>query len=86
MLTLYIVHETAVCRNPHNSSNWDSLTSLDSSVTNTLSFKMLCAQKIASIYILVKTKRASCWSTEDVLSFILSAVKLFVGGLQRVAV
>jgi len=37
----HTAHEIAICRNPHNSSNWDS-TSLGSWFTKTPSVKMLC--------------------------------------------
>jgi len=55
----YIAHETTICRNPHNSSNWDS------PITRQLRYKHTCycrsvtpTKKMFSPHIFVRTKHA----------------------------
>jgi hypothetical protein len=81
----HTAHEIAICRNPHNSSNWDS-TSLDSWFTKTPSVKMLYPRH--SCFFLYVRKNITCL-TAGLLRKVRSSVScktvyLWVTTLRRV--
>jgi hypothetical protein len=50
-----IAHETAVCRNPHNSSNGDFRITRQLGYKHTFCQNVVCTKKITCPYIFVKT-------------------------------
>lgn len=50
-----VMHETAICRDLQNSPNWDPHITRQLVYTHTPSIKILCPQKFACSYILIKT-------------------------------
>jgi len=53
---MHMAHETAICRNTHNTVRQTENPALqDSLVTNTRSVKILCPQNITCPYIFLKT-------------------------------
>ena len=63
----YFAHETAICLNPHDSSNWDS------GITSQLGYKhTLCPQKHCfSLHFRIKVNMLKCWYINDHLSIFL---------------
>jgi hypothetical protein len=74
----YIIHETAICRNPHKSSNQDSHITRQVSYKHTSCQNAMSKKKVACLYIFVKTKHVGLLIS---CQFFLSPIKLCIGGL-----
>jgi hypothetical protein len=78
----HVAHETAVCRNPHSSSEIPART--DGWVTNTPSVKKLCPQKKLIVLVFsYKHNMLKCWSIKDMLSFMCILYKCMSASYEK---
>ena len=65
----HTAHETATCRNPHNSSSWDSHVTRQLGYKHTLCQNVVSTKEFLFLIFSLKHNLLKCWSTDDLVGF-----------------
>jgi hypothetical protein len=66
----HVAHETAICHDPHNSSNLDSRMNRQLGYDHTFCQNIVSTRKLLVLVFSYKPGMIKCWSIKDMSSFV----------------